>query len=280
MNRPPAANTPGRTSRLVLPRRLSALLALAAIPAMVGTARAEVETYALDPVHTRVMFGISHAGFSNALGTVSGSTGTLRLDPDDLSTASVSVSVPLTRIDLGDDKWNAAALAGNLLDGEAHPVATFVSTRVESIDATHAIVHGTLTLHGVAQEAALQVTFNQLRRHPLPPFRRTAGFSASATISRTAFGITAWQSVIGDSVELRIEAEATRSNAEVPAPTAPAPEATVPPATTSAGEAAGQDTRDAAAEAAGEAVPDDDTPEPAQSQPADNDGDADTDGTP
>ena len=31
--------------------------------------------YNLDPVHTRVMFAIDHAGFSKAIGTVSGSTG-------------------------------------------------------------------------------------------------------------------------------------------------------------------------------------------------------------
>ena len=37
---------------------------------------AETLHYELDPVHTRVLFAVSHAGFSRALGTVSGSTGT------------------------------------------------------------------------------------------------------------------------------------------------------------------------------------------------------------
>ena len=54
----------------------------------------------------------------------------------------------------------------------------------------------------------MDVTFNQLKHHPLPPFRRTAGFSATTTISRKDFGITAWPGVIGDTVTLRIEAEA------------------------------------------------------------------------
>ncbi len=206
-----------RTARLRAPL-VALLLACATLP---GIAAAESATYALDPVHTRVQFAISHAGFSQAIGTVSGSAGTLVFDPDDWSTARIEVSVPLTRLDLGDAKWNASALAGNLLDGKDHPVATFASSRIETVDATHAIVHGTLTLRGVAQPVALQVTFNQLKRHPLPPFRRTAGFSATAHISRKAFGITAWPSVIGDAVELRIEAEATRSNAAM-APSNPA----------------------------------------------------------
>jgi hypothetical protein len=78
----------------------------------------------------------------------------------------------------------------------------------------------------------MDVTLNALKRHPLPPFRRTAGFSATATLSRAEFGIDAWKSVIGDSVELRIEAEAVRErNAGEPDDDAPAPSGpeTAPP---------------------------------------------------
>lgn len=190
----------------VIKRLTLALLLCAASTA----AAAAPETYRLDPVHTRVMFAVEHAGFSHALGTVSGSEGTLSFDPDDWTTASLSVRVPLQRLDLGDDKWNKAALARNLLDAERHPDATFVSTRVEPVDAQHARVIGQLTLHGVSREVELAVTLNALKRHPLPPFRRTAGFSATATLSRSAFGVDGWPSMIGDNVQLRIEAEALR----------------------------------------------------------------------
>lgn len=176
-------------------------------------------SYVLDPVHTRVLFAIGHAGYSQSLGTVSGSTGTLVFDPDDWSTARLQVSVPIARFDLGDERWNRAVAAPNLLDVQAYPAATFVSTRVAPQDPTRASICGTLQLRGVAREVCLDVTFNQLGRYPLPPFRRTAGFSATATLSRKAFGISAWPGVIGDRVELRIEAEAFRSDAaDAPAP--------------------------------------------------------------
>lgn len=180
-------------------------------------AAAAPERYRIDPVHTRVLFAIEHAGFSQALGTVSGSEGVLEFDPQDWSSARLEVVVPLTRLDLGDDKWNQATLARNLLDGERFPQARFVSCRIEPIDANHARVHGQLTLRGITRDATLEVTLNALKRHPLPPFRRTAGFSASTVLSRADFGIDAWKSVIGDRVELRIEAEAVRDgNAEAP----------------------------------------------------------------
>ncbi|CAN4278268.1 YceI family protein [Pseudoxanthomonas sp. LjRoot125] len=195
----------GSSARRLL---LSSLFLLALLPAA-ARARDALAEYRLDPVHTRVMFAISHAGFSKALGTVSGSNGTLVFDPDDWTRARVDVRVPIARADLGDADWNKATLAKSLLDAEGHPEARFVSARVEPVDATHARVHGDLTLRGVTREVVLDVVLNAAKRHPMPPFRRTVGFSATTTLSRADFGITAWKSVIGDEVELRIEAEAT-----------------------------------------------------------------------
>jgi polyisoprenoid-binding protein YceI len=143
---------------------------------------------------------------------VSGSTGTLVFDRADWRSARLDVCVPLTQLDLGDAKWNAAALATNLLDGARHPSACFVSEAAEPFDADHARVCGQLTLRGVARPLCMDVVLNALKRHPMPPFRRTAGFSATATLNRSDYGIDAWQSLIGDRVDLRIEAEAVRSS--------------------------------------------------------------------
>jgi polyisoprenoid-binding protein YceI len=204
---------------------LPALLLAAAAPAF-----AQAQRYELDPVHTRVMFALSHAGYSQAIGTVSGSTGTFAFDPQDWRSARVEVSVPMARLDLGDAKWNKAALAANLLNARDHPDATFSSSRIEPIDDRHASVFGTLTLHGVAREVKLDVTFNQLKRYPLPPFRRTVGFSATTAISRKDFGIDAWPTVIGDRVELRIEAEGRRARRSDEPDEAAADDAQQPPA--------------------------------------------------
>jgi len=212
----------------------------AVLLAAAGTLAAAPARYALDPVHTRVMFAVSHAGFSQALGTVSGSEGSLEFDPEDWSSARLDVRVPVQRLDLGDPDWNRATLARKLLDATRWPEARFVSERIEPLDAGGFIVHGQLSLRGVTAPLALEVRFNALRRHPMPPFRTTAGFSARGMLSRSAFGVDGWQSMIGDAVELRIEAEAVRSRGaqapgtpEMPgtpdAPHAHAPPAAAPP---------------------------------------------------
>ena len=186
------------------------LLSLLASPR--PAAAGEPVAWKLDPVHTRVVFAVSHAGFSKAIGTVSGSDGGLLFDPGDWTGARLVVEVPMTRLDLGDADWNRAALAGNLLDGAQFPTARFVSTAVTPRDPQHAEICGDLTLHGVTRPLCMDVTVNAVERHPMPPFRLTAGFSATATLSRSDYGVDAWPSMIGDEVELRIEAEATRAS--------------------------------------------------------------------
>lgn len=169
---------------------------------------AEPETFAIDPVHTRVMVAVGHAGFSHALGTASGATGRVRF-AEGWAGAEVDVTLPLARLDFGGAKWNAAVQ--DLLGTAKYPEARFTSDRVTVRDATRAEVCGQLRLRDVARPLCMDVTLNALRRHPLPPFRRTAGFSATARLDRTEYGVDQWTSVIGRDVELRIEIEATRT---------------------------------------------------------------------
>ena len=88
--------------------RLALLLGSAALAARAGTP----VRYEIDPVHTRVVFDIDHAGFSRAIGTLSGSQGSLQFDADDWSTATLDVIVPMQRLDMGDSGWSAAVFAG------------------------------------------------------------------------------------------------------------------------------------------------------------------------
>ena len=184
--------------------------AFALVAACGQAAAGEPVDYAVDPVHTRVLFEIDHAGFSKAIGTVSGIRGELRFDADDWSTATLDVVVPMQRLDMGDSDMLAAVFAPRFLDVRRYPQARFVSTTVIREDGNRGTVCGRLTLHGVTRPLCMALVLNRLGRHPLPPFRRTAGFSATASLSRSEFGMTAWRSLVGDTVLLRIEAELVR----------------------------------------------------------------------
>ncbi|WP_374606995.1 YceI family protein [Thermomonas sp.] len=199
--------------------RLSALLALlACLPAVAG----EPARYAFDPVHTRVMFAIDHAGFSKAIGTISGSQGSLHFDVEDWSSARLDVVVPMHRLDMGDSGWSASVFAPRFLDVKRHPQARFVATDgLQRQLANRGRACGQLTLHGVTRPLCLDVVLNKAGRYPLPPFRRTIGFSATATLKRSDYGMTSWQSLVGDNIELRIEAELFRQDGEDEQPAQP-----------------------------------------------------------
>ncbi|WP_168198938.1 YceI family protein [Luteimonas granuli] len=173
-------------------------------------AHPDARSHAIDPVHSRIAIAVDHAGFSKAIGTVSGTTGTLQLVPGSWEGAHVEARIPLSRLDFGDEAWNRAIAARGLLDTGRHPEAVFRSTRIEPLDAGRARIHGELTLQGMTRDVVLEAVRNAERRYPLPPFRHTVGFSATTTLSRAEFGSTAWSSLVGDAVEVRIELEAAR----------------------------------------------------------------------
>ena len=118
--------------------------------------------YTIDPVHTRVLFGIDHAGFSKAIGTISGSEGQLEFDADDWSTAKLDVTVPMHRLDMGDANWAEAIFAPRFLDVKRYPQARFVSSEVKRLEDNRGTVCGELTLHGVTGPLCMALTLNRI----------------------------------------------------------------------------------------------------------------------
>ena len=189
---------------------LIALLCASLVP--MAQAAKPPPQWRIEPVHSRVVFDVEHAGFSRSLATLSAPEGQLVFDPKDWSTASVEVRLPMARLDFGDADWNKTMLSKRWFHAEDFPELVFRSTRVEAIDAQNARVFGLLQVRDVAHEVMLQVRLNDARRNPLT-LRRTVGFSATGTLNRTDFGLDDFPQMIGNAVTFRIEVEATRQRA-------------------------------------------------------------------
>ena len=189
------------------------VLATACATCLAVSAQA-AETYTLDASHTAVTFHINHFGFSNPSGKFMNVEGSVTLDEKDPAKSSVEVTIPVAKLETGVPKLNEHLMTKDFFDVATYPTAIFKSDKVEVTGASTAKVTGNLTLHGVTKPVTLDVTLNKIGENMMK--KKTAGFSATATLKRSDFGITTYIPNLGDDVKLDIESEANLAVAEEP----------------------------------------------------------------
>jgi polyisoprenoid-binding protein YceI len=171
-----------------------------------GSVIAAPAHYTLDPNHTQVHFSWSHFGFSHPAGRFDRFTGDFNFDPVDPTRSTVTVTIPVDSMDTGVAKLDEHLKGPEFFDAARYPDAVFKSRRVER-SGDHALkVTGDLTLHGVTKPVVLDVTINKVGTHPMGG--AAAGFDATTTISRSAFGIDNYVPNVSDAIAITITAEA------------------------------------------------------------------------
>jgi len=183
---------------------------LVAISCFLGStcALAAPVAYTLDPAHTHVQFSWNHLQYSNPEAGFDDVAGTLMWDADDIANSSVDVTVKVdsvhSHVALLDQKLKSA----EFLDAQRYPKLRFVSTQVERLDdAGNLRIHGNLTVHGTTRPISLDAHLNRVGMYPMLEVP-AAGFSASAVIKRSEFGVAAGIPYVGDELAVRITAEA------------------------------------------------------------------------
>lgn len=194
-----------RMRNLHIHRYLAAVLLLAAPFELF----AFTQDFRFDTVHTQILFSVNHLGFSNPNGRLHLKSGYFHFDAGDWSTAKVDALIDMASVDMGDAGWNDKLRSREFFASERYPTAHFVSTGIAKTDSRSGIVHGTLTLLGVSRPVDLQVTFNRAAVDAYT-FKYTAGFSATASLKRSDFGMSKYLTNIGDEVGIRIEVEGLR----------------------------------------------------------------------
>lgn len=162
-------------------------------------------TYAVEPSHTRILFSVSHMGFSTWYGDFTGASGSLTLDPKAVSHARFDITVPVASIATTNTKLDGELRSAQWLDAARYPDISFRSASVVQTGHNTARVTGALTLHGVTRPVTLAVSFNGAGVNPLD-HAYTVGFNATGTIKRSDFGVKTYLPLIGDEVTLIISA--------------------------------------------------------------------------
>ena len=190
--------------------------AVAAAPAEAAPAVEAIQpaagTYQLDPTHTDVLAQWTHFGFSQPSAQFGISEGALTWDASDVSKSSVQVTIPVTAINSFVAKLDEHLKGGDFFDAGKFPNASFKSTSVAAAGTNKLTVTGDLTIKDVTKPVTLDVTLNGAGEHPMLK-KQAIGFSATATIKRSDFGVGAYAPNVSDEVQLRITTEGTLADA-------------------------------------------------------------------
>jgi polyisoprenoid-binding protein YceI len=185
---------------------LAGILALAAPLAI-----AQTSTWTSDPAHSEVDFSVSHLTIAKVHGRFGHVTATVTYDAGDVNKCSVNATIDVTGVDTGEEARNNHLKTDSFFDVAKFPTATFTSTSVTKNADGSLSIAGNLTLHGVTKPVILMAEGPQ---GPVPGMdhKQHAGFSATTTVSRTAFGIgnSFPSSAIGDEVKLNIELDVVK----------------------------------------------------------------------
>lgn len=184
---------------------IAALLAAAAMPSRAGAA-----DYVIDPIHTHVLFKVDHLGFAKMIGLFTDVSGTIGFDPDNVAGSTLNVVIKTDSLETQYAPRDKDLKGADWFNVTEFPEMVFVGTSYRKKDEHSGTVTGNLTLHGVTRPVTLDVTLNKLGENPLKK-KQEAGFSATAKLKRSDFGITTFLPSIGDEVEVILEVEAYKA---------------------------------------------------------------------
>lgn len=165
------------------------------------------DSYKFDPHHTSVVWTANHFGFSNPSGKFSEVEGDLFLDEKNPAKSKVSVTIKMVNLFTGYENFDNHLKSADFFNVEKYTTATFVSKKVKITGKNTAKITGDLTLAGVTKSITLNTKLNKKAISPITQ-KKTAGFTATAVIKRSDFGIDYAVPSVGDNVKLLIEAEA------------------------------------------------------------------------
>ncbi len=173
-------------------------------------AAAAPEHYQLNRPHTQILFSVNHLGFSNSQGKFLDYDGSFTFDPQDWSKSAVKVAIRTASLDMGDYDWEKHLKSKDFFNVSQFPEMTFTSTRVEKTGTNTGRIYGDLTLLGVTRPVTLEVKFNKAGEFPMKKGIYEAGFSATAVIKRSEFGMKFAVPLVGDDVHVHLEVEGVR----------------------------------------------------------------------
>jgi polyisoprenoid-binding protein YceI len=183
-------------------------LLMVALPALAA------DTYNFDKAHTRIGFTAQHLVFSTVDGRFKDFTGTITLDPKDITKSSVKVAIRTASVDTDEPARDNDLRTSEFLDVTNYPEMTFVSDKIEKRGNDY-VATGTFTLKGISKTIELPFTLGGPISDPWGNER--IAVHASTKINRKDYGVNYNQvmkngtAFVGNEVTINLQIEATKA---------------------------------------------------------------------
>lgn len=162
--------------------------------------------YSLDPDHTFVLFRIDHLGLSQVIGRFNEVEANLEFDPDDIEAMQLDGRIATASIDVGNEEFESQLRSASWLSSEQFPDARFTTESVTADADGNLTILGQFSLRGVTLPLQMDGRFNGGADNILTG-KYTLGFAANGVISRKSYGIDDFGALVGDDIEIEIQAE-------------------------------------------------------------------------
>jgi polyisoprenoid-binding protein YceI len=185
---------------------MKALLSVGLLVSLTSLPAAAAETWRVDPVHSTAQFTARHFGIVPVIGTIPIISASVQLDPGSQIPDAVNAQLDPSKLDTHDDQRDGDLRSPHFFDVSTYPSMTFVSTKVEGTDPAHFTIAGNLTMHGQTHPVVLNAQVAGAGKTPRG--KSIIAYAATVTIDRTQWGMTYGPLIVGNNVELSINAEA------------------------------------------------------------------------
>jgi polyisoprenoid-binding protein YceI len=181
---------------------LGALACLLNLP----VAAATPETWIVDPVHSTAQFTARHFGIVPVIGTIPIVSASVQLYRGSQIPVAVSAQLDAAKLDTHNDRRDNDLKSPHYFDTATTPTIKFISTRVDGTDPNHFTITGNLTMHGQTHSVVLNASVVGSGKSPRGG--SIIAYAATATVDRTVWGMTYGPLVVGNNIDLSINAEA------------------------------------------------------------------------
>ena len=163
----------------------------------------------IDPTHSEVAFKVKHLVISTVTGYFRKFEGAAESTSEDFNGASVTFSLDVNSIDTNQSDRDQHLKSADFFDTASFPTIAFAGKLVNQGGEYQ--LQGDLTLKGITQQVALDVTYGGTVADPYGQTK--AGFEIEGKLNRKDFGLT-WSAiteagsvVVSDQVRLQLSVQ-------------------------------------------------------------------------